>query len=64
MKIQDIAKGDTLVSTDSRGTGYYKVEKVNRVTVDVIGENGNKVRAYPLIFDRKVTYAVERLFRR
>ena len=61
MNIQDIQKGDVLVSVDRTGCGYYRVVKVNRVTVDVIGENGNPVRAYPMIFDRKVTYPVPTL---
>lgn len=58
MKIEDIKAGDVLCSTDRHGTGYYKVIKVNRVTVDLQSENGNKVRAYPHIFERKVTYPV------
>jgi hypothetical protein len=58
MNITDIEAGDTLCSTDRRGTGYYRVVKVNKITVDVIAENGNKVRSYPAMFDRKVTYAV------
>ena len=58
MRITDIKKDDVLVSTDKHGTGYYRVLKVNRVTIDVRGENGNTVRAYPVIFDRKVTYPV------
>ena len=61
MNIQDICIGDVLVCVDKNGTGYYRVRKVNRVTVDVVGENGNAVRAYPLIFDRKVTYPVPTL---
>lgn len=59
MKIEEITKGDILCSTDSRGTGYFRVDKVNRVTIDVTGENGNHVRAYPFIFERKVTYPVK-----
>ena len=59
MKIAEIEKGDTLVSVDKHGAGYYRVVKVNRVTVDVVHENGAKVRAYPVHFDRKVNYAVE-----
>lgn len=58
MLISDIKDGDVLCSTDENGTGYFKVQKVNRITVDVIGENGNNVRAYPVIFDRKVNYPV------
>ena len=58
MKIQDIKSGDILVHVDSNGAGYYKVVKVNRVTVDVLGENGIKVRCYPVLFDRKITYPV------
>ena len=59
MKITDIKVGDVLVSTDEHGTGYYRVLKVNRVTIDVRGENGNTVRAYPAIFDRRIDYPVE-----
>lgn len=58
MKLADIRVGDVLVNVDENGAGYYKVVKVNRITVDVLGENGNRVRAYPAIFDRKVTYPV------
>jgi hypothetical protein len=58
MKITDIKPGDVLVNVDKNGAGYFKVLKVNRVTVDVRGENGNEVRAYPFIFDRKVDYPV------
>lgn len=58
MNIEQISKNDVLCSTDENGTGYYKVVKVNRMTVDVISENGNRVRAYPVIFDRKITYPV------
>lgn len=58
MKIEEIKKGDVLINVDKNGTGYYLVTKVNRTTVDVRAENGNKVRAYPLIFDRAVTYEV------
>jgi hypothetical protein len=58
MKIDDIKCGDVLVNTDENGSGYFRVLKVNRITIDVRGENGNKVRAYPNIFDRKITYPV------
>lgn len=58
MKIEDIKRDDVLVNVDARGAGYYKVVKVNRVTVDVRGENGNVVRAYPHMFNRKVDYEV------
>lgn len=58
MKIEDMKTGDVLVSVDKNGAGYYKVAKVNRVTVDVISENGNRVRSYPATFDRRVTYPV------
>lgn len=58
MNIEQISKDDVLCSTDENGTGYYKVLKVNRITVDVVGENGNLVRAYPAMFDRKITYPV------
>ena len=47
MKIGEIKAGDTLINTDENGTGYYRVYKVNRVTVDVLSENGNKVRMHP-----------------
>lgn len=53
MSIEDIVKGDVLVNVDKNGCGYYKVLKVNRVTVDVMSETGAEVRAYPIIFDRK-----------
>lgn len=59
MRISEIQPNDILVSVDELGAGYYLVKKVNRVTVDVISENGNSVRAYPLIFDRKVPYIPE-----
>lgn len=59
MKIDQIKKGQILVSVDKNGAGYYKVEKVNRVTIDVTSENGNKVRAYPIMFDRAVDYPVK-----
>lgn len=58
MHINDIHEGDVLVSTDKNGTGYYRVLKVNYITVDVRGENGNVVRQRPHIFDRKVEYPV------
>lgn len=59
MKINDIKEGDVLVSTDKNGTGYYKVERVNHITVDVLCENGNTARVRAAIFDRKVTYPVK-----
>lgn len=58
MKIEDLAKGDRVCSTDARGTGYYLVLKVNRVTVDVKCENGVEMRVYPNVFDRKVAYPI------
>lgn len=58
MKIAEIKPDDVLVNVDENGAGYYRVLKVNRVTIDVRSENGNKVRAYPHIFDRKVDYSV------
>ncbi len=58
MKIGDIKAGDVLVNVDENGAGFYRVEKVNRVTVNVVSENGNRLRAYPHIFDRKVLYPV------
>lgn len=59
MKIENIQKGDTLVSTDCNGTGYYRVRKVCRVKVRVLAENGNELLAYPNLFDRKVNYSVK-----
>lgn len=53
MKITDIKPNDVLVSTDEHGTGYYLVQKVNKVTVVVETEQGRVIRAYPHIFDRK-----------
>jgi hypothetical protein len=41
MKIADIQKGDVLVHVDKHGAGFYRVVKVNRVSVDVVGETGN-----------------------
>lgn len=61
MKVSDVKRGDTLVCTDETGTGYYRVLKVNRVTVDVRCENGNVSRMRPHLFDRKVTYEVPSL---
>lgn len=58
MKIADINVDDILVSVDKNGAGYYKVTKVNRVTVDVLCENGNLARMFPVTFDRRVTYPV------
>ena len=58
MKISEILPNDVLVSVGAHGAGYYRVIKVNKITVDVVGENGNKVRAYPAIFDRKINYPV------
>jgi hypothetical protein len=49
MQITDIKRNEILV----KGADYFRVLKVNRVTVDVVGQNGNKVRAYPHIFDRR-----------
>ena len=60
-QIEDIAKGDVLASTDSNGTGYFRVVRVHPTMVTLIGENGNKVRAYPHLFERKVTYPVATL---
>ena len=54
MKIEEINMGDILVSTDYQGTGYYLVTKVNRVTIQVKCENGNEIKAYPHVFDRKI----------
>lgn len=58
VKIEDIKQGDVLVNVDENGAGYYRVMKVNKVTVDVVGENGNRSRSYPNIFDRKIDYPV------
>lgn len=56
MQIEHIYHGDFLKSTDSRGTAYYKVLRCNRVTVDVLCENGNRARIRAVIFDGKVSY--------
>lgn len=56
MKIGDIKPNDVLTNFDKNGTGYYRVVKVNRITIDVVGENGNRVRAYPHFFERKLSY--------
>lgn len=61
MKIADIKPGDVLVSTDSNGTGYYRVLKVCAVKVKVRSENQNEFYSYPCTFDRKVNYAVDTL---
>jgi hypothetical protein len=53
MKIADVKVDDVLVNVDENGAGYYRVLKVNRVTIDVRCENGVKVRAYPHIFNFK-----------
>lgn len=58
MKIESIQPNDVLVSVDENGAGYYRVLKVNRVTVDVRGENGNQIRTRPHKFYRKVNYQV------
>lgn len=59
MKIEHIKPNDVLVSVDENGAGYYRVLKINRITIDVRCENGTKVRAYPHVFDRKVDYEVK-----
>lgn len=56
MQIKHIYHGDILVNTDRHGTGYYKVLRTNRVTVDVLCENGNRARMRAELFDRKVNY--------
>lgn len=61
MKIEDLKQGDVLVSVDENGAGYYRVTKVNRVTVDVMAENGNAARCRPHLFDRKINYPVATL---
>ncbi len=58
MKITDLKPEDVVVNVDKNGAGYYRVLKINRVTVDVRGENGNVIRTYPHLFDRKVDYPV------
>jgi len=58
MNIEHIHHGDVLVSTDKNGSSYYKVLKRNRVTVDVLCENGNRARMGAHLFNRKVTYPV------
>lgn len=59
VRIEHIYHGDILVSTDRNGTGYYKVLRTNRVTIDVLCENGNRARMSPALFDRKVSYIPE-----
>ena len=58
MTREQIKVGDVLCSVDENGCGYYRVLKVNRLTIDVQGENGNKMRSYPSMFDRKIDYPV------
>ena len=55
MKIGDINKGDVLVRVDKDGSGYYRVLKINRVTVTVKTEQGETIKAYPHFFDGKTT---------
>ena len=57
MKLSDIDFGDVLVSTDCNGTGFYRVEKVCRKVVKVATEQGHIIRAYPIMFDSKLTPA-------
>lgn len=56
MQIAEIKKGD--VVTD--GAQYFKVHKVNRVTVIVERENGYRLTAYPHVFKLKVDAALFR----
>jgi hypothetical protein len=58
MKIKDIKPNDVLVSVDEYGAAYYRVLKVNRVTVNVRTENGNVARMPPHLFSRKISYPV------
>ena len=55
MRISFIRPADVLVSTDGHGSGYYRVIKVNRTTIDVMTEQGCCIRVYPEIFDRVVS---------
>lgn len=61
MRIEEINRDDVLVNVDEHGAGYYRVLKVNRKTVDVVGENGNRVRVRPHLFNRRVHYDVPTL---
>lgn len=54
VQLSKLKTGDVL---HKNGVGRFTVVKVNRTTVDVRGENGNVVRAYPAIFDRKLNEA-------
>lgn len=54
MKIQNIQIGDVLVDTNKHGSAFFRVVRVNRVTVDVIGEDGVTRRVYAHLFDRKI----------
>jgi len=53
--LTDLAPGDVLVSVDANGAGYYRVEKVCRRMVKVVTEQGHTIRAYPSMFDRKLS---------
>jgi hypothetical protein len=63
VKIEDIKPGDILCSlVDTGATGelgattiYYRVLKVNRITVTVRSEYGREFRAYPAIFHGRAT---------
>ena len=55
MKLADMSKGDVLVSVDANGAGFYRVEKVCRRMVKVATEQGHVIRAYPVMFDRKLS---------
>lgn len=61
MHIDDIKRGDVLVSVDQRGAAYYRVRRVHTKKITVVGENGNEFRAYPATFDRRITYPVPTL---
>jgi hypothetical protein len=55
MKLTDLSSGDVLVSVDANGAGYYRVEKVCHRMVKVTTEQGHIIRAYPEMFDRKLS---------
>ena len=57
MKLADLSPGDVLVNTDANGTGFYRVEKVCAKVVKVMTEQGHVIRAYPVVFDRKIAPA-------
>ena len=63
MKIADIKPTDVLVDTDQRGTGYYRVVKVNRVTITVETEQRRIIKAYPHVFDRKAHFDASEIWK-